>query len=82
MKVHGRTDFEKKLIEINKKASKKFIKDGITSKQDSTIINTIVHEDLHRKHPKMLEKTVRKKAKQIVKRLSTKKKQRLRARFK
>lgn len=59
----GVTDFDKGTITINKKLHKKAKKNpkkyGFT-KKDSTLLNTIVHEKLHTKHPKMHERTVRK----------------------
>jgi acetyl-CoA carboxylase alpha subunit len=50
-KWQGDTDVEKGVIRINKKKSKK----------KSSVIDTIVHEEMHAKHPKMHEKTVKRK---------------------
>jgi hypothetical protein len=57
--AYGETDFEKKVVRVNKKRHKKGPKWGIAGK-DNTILNTIVHEDMHVKRPKMKERDVRK----------------------
>lgn len=83
---YGETDFGKKVITINKKRHKskgnhsdktKKNKDGSAS-----IVDTIVHEELHAKHPKMLEKTVRKITPKKVKKMSRKLKAKLYAKYK
>lgn len=60
----GETDYGKKLIRVNKPLHRKVKKSkkGLyrISKKDSTLINTLVHETLHAKHPRMHERTVRK----------------------
>ena len=72
---HGAT------IEINKKrhkdkrALKKF------PKKDRSMLNTIVHEELHAAHPKMHEKTVLKVARKRVAGLSRKRKKKLYSRY-
>ena len=72
MRWQGETDTDKKVIKINKKKSKK----------KTSIIDTIAHEEMHVKHPKMHEKTVYKKTKHKVKSLSRKSKQRLYSKYK
>jgi hypothetical protein len=67
MRYQGETDINKKTIRINKKASKK----------KSTIIDTIHHEEMHIKHPKMSEKTVRIETKNKLKRMAENKKNKL-----
>ena len=52
MKDYGETDDGKRQIRINKTASKK---------TPGGILDTIVHEEMHRAHPKMTERAVRKK---------------------
>lgn len=79
--AYGETDFDKKVVRINKKRHKKAPSDGI-SKKDNTIINTIVHEDLHVKHPKMKEKVVRKKASKKVSKMGTKAKKKMYSKLK
>lgn len=59
MRWQGDIDDEKNIIRINKEKSKK----------KSSIIDTIVHEEMHKDHPKMHEKTVRDKTTEKVKRL-------------
>ena len=68
----GDTDTKKRIIRINKHKSKK----------KSSIIDTIVHEEMHAKHPAMSERTIRKKVPLMLKRLSRKAKNRLYARYK
>lgn len=63
MKWYGETNFGPKVtkIVINKKLHKKAIKkDKSILKKSRTLIDTIVHEEMHARHPKMHEKTVRK----------------------
>ena len=66
MRWYGDTDENKKIIRINK-SKKKNTKPG-------DIIDTIVHEEMHKIHPKMSEKLVRKKTKISVTKLNKKKK--------
>lgn len=70
MRWQGDTDLEKKVVRVNKKKSKK--KSG-----RGGVIDTIVHEEMHVTHPKMHEKTVYKKTKKKVKRLTPKQKKKL-----
>lgn len=79
--AYGETDLDKKVIRVNAKKHKKKSTHGI-AKQDNTIINTMVHEDLHRKHPRMSERMVRKLARQKVATMGVVQKQRLRNKFK
>lgn len=74
MRAFGETDLKKKTIRINKKKSKK--------SKPGEVIDTIVHEEMHRKHPKMKEKTVRKKTKSSVGRMSKKVKSKHYSKFK
>ena len=67
MRYQGETDLDRKVIKINKRQSKK----------KSTVIDTIQHEELHAKHPKMKEKTVRIETKNKLKRMSQMKKHKL-----
>lgn len=69
--AYGETDTVKKVVRINKKLHKKKMKYGIP-KKDGTLINTIVHEGLHVKNPKMKEKDVRKKARKVVAKMGPK----------
>lgn len=81
--VFGETDEKTKTIRINKKLHA--VKNGghLIKNPDGTekMIGTIEHEELHARHPKMHEKTVRKLAKQRVKKLSKRTKGRMYARF-
>lgn len=62
LKSYGVADTEKKTIEINKKMHKNIKKDKSLPKKSRSLIDTIVHEEMHIKHPKMHEKTVRREA--------------------
>lgn len=77
--AYGQTDFEKHVIEINKKAHKDKKRNRITPNKNGTesIIHTIVHEENHRKHPRKHEKTVRREEKKMVKKLSRKQRKKL-----
>ena len=83
---YGETDLDKKVIRVNKKYHKskgnhapdiKKNKDGSAS-----IIDTLAHEMLHAKHPRMHEKTVRKLTRKKVGKLSKKYKNKLYSKFK
>ena len=53
-------DSKKVKIEINKKRHKRIKSDKSLPKKSRTMIDTIVHEEMHARHPKMHERTVRK----------------------
>ena len=74
MRVFGDTNYDKKIIRVNKKKSKKTA--------PGEVIKTIIHEEEHRLHPKMHEKTVYKKAREMIKRMNHNQKQRHYARYK
>lgn len=74
MRWHGDIDEDKKIIRVNKSKKK--------NKHRGEILDTIVHEETHRKHQKMHEKTVYKKTRKIISRLSKKAKKRLYALYK
>lgn len=77
--IDGQTDYDKKTITINKKKS---VQPATSlSKAETTIINTIVHEMLHKDHIRMHEKTVRKIARERVKNMSEKQKAKLYSKF-
>lgn len=77
--VFGETDEEKRTIKINKKlhamkGGGHLIKNANGSEK---LIGTIAHEIQHAMHPTMREKTVRKRAKVAVKKMSTPRKRKL-----
>jgi hypothetical protein len=73
MNCQGDYDEDTHVIRINKKKSKK----------KSSIISTIIHEELgHAEHPKAYEKTVRKMEMTLGKKLGPKQKSKLYARYK
>lgn len=83
--TYGITDFVKKTITINKKRhSGKNHGNGIKKNKNGTasIIDTIVHEMTHAKHPKMSEKMVLKKTAQNLKKMTMQTKKKLYSKFK
>lgn len=66
----------------NGKAKKIVINKKLIKKHKESIISTILHEELHAKHPKMHEKTVRKMEKKAMKNTSAKKKKALYNKYK
>jgi hypothetical protein len=66
---YGEIDDKKKVIRINKKKNKKMGDRG-------ELINTILHEECHRLHPKMKEKAIQKLTIKIVDKLSPREKKR------
>jgi hypothetical protein len=73
MRWHGDIDDEKKIIRINKSKKK--------NEKKGEIIDTIAHEEIHRKHPKMWEKTVGKMAKEYVKKVGFKEKKKMYSKY-
>lgn len=78
MRSYGETDLSKKTIRINKKLSKK---DPLhkrklhkNASKYPEVLDTIVHEAEHVKHPKKLEKNVRKDTKRKIKTMNSKQK--------
>lgn len=74
MRWYGDIDDEKNIIRINK-SKKKNTKLG-------DILNSIVHEERHLKHPQEHEDTIRKKTLEEIKHMTRKQKQRLYALYK
>ncbi len=79
MRSYGETDLGKKTIRINKKLSKK---DPLhkrklhkNASKYPEVLDTIVHEAEHVKHPQKLEKNIRKDTKRKIKRMSKRQKQ-------
>ena len=72
----GDSDLKKKIIVINKKIHKKAKKKSLFGipKKDATILNTIVHEEMHIKHPKRHEVNVRKMTQRFIKSLTSEQK--------
>ena len=76
--AYGETDFNKKIIKIDKsKHNKKFFKSTQTPKKDSSLLNTITHEQMHVDHPNMTEKAVRKQTRAKIKKMGRKLKAKL-----
>lgn len=81
--AYGETDVDTKVVKINKKAHKRMDLKRVNPNPNGTesLIDTIVHEEMHVHHPRMHEKTVRKKAKKVVARLSQKQKSKIRSKY-
>lgn len=79
MKWLGDTNTENKVIRINKAKHHKLAMKQ--TKRKAELLDTLIHEEYHAKHPGALEKTVYRKTPKIVKKLSTKQKQKLYSRF-
>jgi len=73
-KHFGQIDLKKKIIKVN--VSKK------KNKRRGEIIDSMVHEETHRLHPRMGEKNVKKLTEKRLKRMSAKQKQKLRGKYK
>ena len=76
MKAFGDIDYTKRVIRVNKKRSKAVSAPGYPG-----VLDTIVHEELHRMYPKMKEKNVRKEAPKRIKKMSKREKSKYYARF-
>ncbi len=59
MKSYGDIDFDKKIIRVNKKKSK-------ASGRKGEVLDTIVHEEMHKKYPEKGEKKIRKLTKRMI----------------
>ena len=68
MRDYGEIDDKKRLIRINKKKSKK--NPMHKEKGYPEVLDSIVHEVRHKKHPKEHETTIRKKTKAQIKKMS------------
>lgn len=83
--LYGETDLDKKVMIVNKSEHK--FKSGhrsdVKKNPDGTasILDTIVHEHLHKVHPKAHEKTVRKLTRKRLKKISKKTKSKLYNKF-
>ena len=67
MRAYGETNYKKRTIRVNKKKSKK----------TRELLDSIIHEELHARHPRMHERTVRGRARTKAKRMSAKSKRRM-----
>lgn len=83
MKWLGETDTTDKVIRINKNLHHKDSVKSLTrkGKRKAELLDTIVHEEMHARHPRMHEKTVYKKTREKVKKLTQKQKHKLYSRF-
>ena len=76
--AYGETDTDKKVIRVNKERHHKNVERYNKNEDGSeSLIDTIVHEEDHAKHPRKHEKTVYKDTKKKVDKMSNKEKQRL-----
>jgi len=67
MRASGDIDFDKREIRINKGKSK-----SPEGKKKGGVLDTIVHEEMHKLHPKMQERTVIRKTKKAIVHMSPK----------
>ncbi len=72
---YGETDLKTGVIKVNKSKCKQ-------SGRKGELLDTIVHETLHKQHPKAGEKSIIKKTDKKTKSLTTKQKKRLYSKFK
>jgi hypothetical protein len=72
MRWQGDIDEENRVIRVNK----------VKSKKKSTIIDTILHEEMHKDHPQMHEKTVYKKTKEQIATMLAERKQKFYNKYK
>lgn len=61
LNAFGEIDYDKQLIQVNKKKNK----------ESGELLDTLVHELMHAKHPKMKEKAVRSQAASKIKKMSS-----------
>lgn len=84
-KLYGETDLAKHTISINKQwhKSRGNHASGIKKNKDGSanLADTIEHEFLHKQHPKMREKNIRKLTRKRLKKLSKKAKAKLYGKF-
>lgn len=82
---YGETDDKKKVVKINKQYHKSKWNHGpaIKKNKDGTanLLDTETHELMHKSHPRMKEKTVRKKTPKKIKRMSKKQKEKIYSKF-
>ncbi len=81
MRSWGDTDLEKKVIRINKKKSKNVPFKKSLPKGYPEVLDTIVHEEMHAKYPKMKEMDVRKKTRRMIEKMTKKQKSKYYSRF-
>jgi len=74
MRWYGETDLKNKIMKVNKKKAKK-------SNVKGELLNSIVHEHTHARHPKMHERTVQKVTRAMLPTLSRKQKQQYYSKF-
>jgi len=77
MRAYGDIDYDKRIIRINKVRSKKWAK----KHKKAGVLDTIVHEDLHRQHPRMSERVIIKKTKDTIRRMSRMRKRKYYSKF-
>jgi len=78
MRDYGEIDYHTGAIRINKKASRKWGK----KHKKAGVLDTIVHEEMHAEHPKMSEKTVRKRTKKKIGKMTRRQKKRQYSKYK
>ena len=86
MRYWGDCNFQKKVIRVNRKKSRK---DPLRvrpinkhARRYPDVLDTMVHEENHANHPKMHEKNIRKKTLRDIKKMTRKQKQKIYSRYK
>jgi len=73
MRWHGDIDYDKKIVRINPSKKK--------NEKPGELLDTILHEETHMKHPKMWEKTVKRKVNELKKSMSPTRKHKLYSKY-
>lgn len=73
MRWHGDIDYDKRIIRINPSKKK--------NKKPGELLDTILHEEMHRAHPKMWEKTVQQRVNTLKRSMPPSKKHKLYSKY-
>lgn len=81
--AYGETDYDKKLVRVNKRRHKSKTAKRITPNKDGSenLLTTIAHEMVHVNHPRRTEKSTEKLARAMVSKMGKKQKGRLYSKF-
>lgn len=82
--AYGEIDYDRKVIKVNPKRHKSKKVRRLTSNKDGTenLLVTMLHEEVHRNHPKMHERNVEKLARAMKSRMGDKAKKKTYRKFK
>ena len=86
MRAYGDCNFQKKIIRVNRVKARKDPSRvrpiNKHAKRYPDVLDTMVHEENHVKHPRMHEKNIRKKTLRDIKKMTPKQKQKIYSRYK